>query len=154
MQKHKKIKQVNKIFAKHLLRGLITPTPALLLEIFNELQESEISIDTKIQKVNTSLKETSQIIKELETELIERTQKLDLLQHEYEKYSKLAEIEEEKAAAVLAQVDDSVNKGKRSERWTGFWIGIASGFIIFVLGLILTPILTPWITNFLGISPK
>ncbi|MGH0685837.1 hypothetical protein [Bacillus mycoides] len=141
MQKHKTIKQVNKIFTKHLLKGLITPTPTLLLEIFNELQESEISIDTKIQKVNASLKETSQIIKELETELTERTQKLDLLQLEYERYSKLAEIEQEKASALLSQVDHSVNKGKKSERWIGFWIGIASGLVILLLGLFLTPFL-------------
>ncbi|MCU4843752.1 hypothetical protein OB992_07200 [Bacillus cereus] len=154
MQKNINIKQLNKIFKKHLLQALVTPTPTLLREIFNELHESEVSIDSKIQKVNASLKETSQIIKELEIELNERAQKLDLLQIEYERYSKLAAIEQEKASALLSQVDHSVNKGKRSERWIGFWIGIASGFIIFILGLILTPILTPWITNLLGISSK
>ncbi|MGN4756446.1 hypothetical protein ACTFRK_11210 [Bacillus cereus group sp. MYBK227-2] len=159
MQKNKNIKQLNmkqlnKIFKKNLLQALVTPTPTLLQEIFNELHESEVSIDSKIEKVNASLKETSQIIKELEIELTERAQRLDLLQIEYERYSKLAAIEQEKASALLSQVDHSVNKGKRSERWAGFWISTLSGLFIFILGLILSPILTPWITNLLGISQK
>ncbi|PGO26405.1 hypothetical protein CN984_17705 [Bacillus cereus] len=150
----KKNQALVKIFFKHLFNSLTMAPTSIIIEMLNDLKESETSIDTKIQKVNASLKETSQIIKELETELTERTQKLDLLQIEYERYSKLATIEQEKASALLSQVDHSVNKGKRSERWIGFWIGIASGLIIFVLGLILTPILTPWITNLLGISSK
>ncbi|MFV5912473.1 hypothetical protein [Bacillus cereus] len=150
----KKNRALFKTIFKHAINSFTMSSTSLIIEMLNDLKESETSIDTKIQKVNASLKETSQIIKELETELTERTQKLELLQIEYERYSKLASIEQEKASALLSQVDHSVNKGKRSERWIGFWLGIASGLIIFILGLILTPILTPWITNFLGISPK
>ncbi|MCU5128198.1 hypothetical protein OCA18_06930 [Bacillus cereus] len=150
----KKNRALFKTIFKHAINSFTMSSTSLIIEMLNDLKESETSIDTKIQKVNASLKETSQIIKELETELTERTQKLELLQIEYERYSKLAAIEQEKASALLSQVDHSVNKGKRSERWIGFWLGIASGLIIFILGLILTPILTPWITNFLGISPK
>ncbi|MBG9713121.1 hypothetical protein [Bacillus cereus] len=147
-------KKLIEALVKSALRSLTILPTSNLLDIIDDLKKSETSIDTKIQKVNASLKESSQIINELETELIERTQNLETLQREYERYSKLANIEQEKASALLSQVDHSVNKGKRSERWIGFWIGIASGLIIFILGLILTPILTPWITNLLGISPK
>ncbi|HHX7186604.1 TPA: hypothetical protein ACVG9G_000414 [Bacillus thuringiensis] len=150
----KKNRALVKTIFKHAFNSMTMSSTSLIIEMLNDLEKSETSIDTKIQKVNASLKETSQIIKELETEFTDRTQKLDLLLIEYEKYSELAGIEQEKASALLAQVDHSVNKGKRSERWIGFWIGIASGLIIFILGLILTPILTPWITNLLGISPK
>ncbi|WP_324656676.1 hypothetical protein [Bacillus cereus] len=150
----KKKRALFKTIFKHVMNSFTMSSTSLIIEMLNDLKESETSIDTKIQKVNASLKETSQIIKELETEFTERTQKLELLQIEYERYSKLAAIEQEKASALLSQVDHSVNKGKRSERWIGFWLGIASGLIIFILGLIVTPILTPWITNFLGISPK
>lgn len=136
-----------------LLKSLPIPTfffrPEPLLEALKELERSDTTIDIKIQKVNESLQETSQIIKELESELIERSKNLELLQIEYEKYSKLAEIEKDKAAALLAQVDHSVNKGKRSERWASFWISSISGIIIFVLGLILSPILTPLFSKLL-----
>lgn len=125
--------------------------PEPLLEALKELERSDTTIDIKIQKVNESLQETSQIIKELESELIERSKNLELLQLEYEKYSKLAEIEKEKAAALLAQVDHSVNKGKKTERWTSFWIssisGIVTGLIIFILGIIFSPLLTEFFSN-------
>ncbi|MGG5805300.1 hypothetical protein [Bacillus mycoides] len=137
----KKKRALVKTIFKHAVNSITMSPTSLIIEMLNDLKESETSIDTKIQKVNASLKETSQIIKELETELTERTQKLDLLQLEYERYSKLAEIEQEKASALLSQVDHSVNKGKKSERWIGFWIGIASGLVILLLGLFLTPFL-------------
>ncbi|KAA0777640.1 hypothetical protein DN392_06465 [Bacillus sp. BB51/4] len=147
-------KKLIESIVKSSLRSLTILPTTNLLDIIDDLKKSETSIDIKIQKVNDSLKETSQIIKELETELIDRTQNLETLQLEYERYSKLADVEQEKASAILAQVDHSVNKGKRSERWAGFWISTISGLFIFVLGLILSPILTPWITNLLGISQK
>lgn len=123
------------------------PSPETLLDVLKELEKSDTTIDIKIQKVNESLIETSQIIRELETEFIERSQNLEILQREYDKYSKLADIEKEKAAALLDQVDQSVNKGKNSERWAGFWISTISGLIIFIFGLVLSPILNPFFNN-------
>ncbi len=109
----------------------------------DELKRSRTSIDEKVQKVTESLQETSMIIEELESELVERTKNLKVLQSEYERYSKLSEIEEEKASALITQVERSLGKGKKSERWVNFWISIGSGLIIFIAGLLLSPILTP-----------
>lgn len=108
-------------------------------EYIDELKRSRTSIDVKIQKVNASLQETSKVIKELESELEDRATNLKKLQSEYERYSNLAEIEEEKASALLKQVELSVDKGKNTERWIGFAINIIAGLILFILGIILSP---------------
>ncbi|QOK28046.1 hypothetical protein IIE26_05085 [Cytobacillus oceanisediminis] len=142
----KNYKYILDIFFRVLMRSFPLPG-SNVLDLMDELKRSRTSIDEKIQKVTESLQETSLVIEELESELSERTKNLKVLQSEYERYSKLSEIEEEKAAALISQVESSLGKGKKSERWVNFWIGIGSGLIIFIAGLLLSPILTPLITQ-------
>jgi hypothetical protein len=61
------------------------------------------------------------------------------LSDEYDRYSKLAEIEQEKIQPLLIELDKTVNKGKYQERWVGFVINIVSGILIFFLGIWLGP---------------
>lgn len=147
-----KSKQITSYILRHFLRALPLVPGDLAVDIIDELKRSRTSIDLKIQKVHDSLQETSKVIKELETELSERTENLKQLQSEYERYSSLTVIEEEKASALLNQVELSLGKGKKSERWIGFWISTISGFIIFVAGLLLSPFLNPLILKFFNID--
>ncbi|TFE02873.1 hypothetical protein [Jeotgalibacillus salarius] len=117
-------------------------------DLIEDLKRSRTSIDIKIEQVNASLKETSTVIKELEEELSLRTEKLKKLQIDYEKYSKLAAVEEDKAAAVIEQVKSTLVLGKSKDRWFSFGLNIVAGLILFVLGLFLSPL----ITNYFGIG--
>lgn len=140
------IKSFLKIFLKHFPMFRITLF-GNTIELLEDLKRSRTSIDQKVEKVSESLKETSILIDELETEMLERTKKMSLLKQEYEQYSKLSSIEEEKASALLSQLEKSLGKGKKSERWFNFLISIFSGIVIFILGIIFSPILTPLIGN-------
>jgi hypothetical protein len=84
-------------------------------------------------------------VDELEDSLAERTSKLNTLRQEVDRYSKLAEIEEGKAQAIVQQLELSINKGKNVERWISFAINIIAGLLLFILGLILSPVVKSWL---------
>lgn len=104
-------------------------------DIFYELQKSNKDINTKIDRAYLSLKETSELINELQTNLTERTDKVKKLKDEYDRYSNLASIEESKIKPLLIQLDQTMSKGKKFERWVSFLINLAAGIIFFFLGV-------------------
>jgi len=122
-----------------LLRSVpIIPAPELY-DIFKDLNESKKTINEKIEKAYLSLKETSDLIEDLQKDLTNRTEKVKTIRDEYERYSKLAEIEEEKIRPLLIELDKTVNKGRGLERWVSFGINIIAGILIFSLGIWLGP---------------
>jgi len=127
-----------------VLRTLpIIPAPDLY-EIFKELNTSKFSIDTKIDRVTQSLKESSMLIQELQEEMQYRSEKLVELKERYENYEKLAGIEEDKIQPLIGQLELVVNKGKNAERIISFAINIIAGLIIFVIGILLGPTVQSW----------
>ena len=137
--------------AKHMVRAFLRTIPLLpgpeLYDIFDELRRSKTSLDDKIEKAVASLKETSDLISELEGDLIERTEKLQFLRREVERYSQLAEIEEDKARALLKEVQTVLGKGKNRERWVALCISLVAGILIFLLGIFAGPKLSDWFEN-------
>lgn len=121
-----------------------------IYDLITDLQRSRDSIDAKIDEASESLKKTSELIDEIEQILTDRTQKLTTLRQEVERYSKLAEVEEDNARAIVQQLELALNKGKNQERWVGFIINIVAGLILFVVGVVFSPILSQW----LGISAQ
>jgi len=134
----------NKYIKRALLRFIpLVPGPEIY-DIIEDLKRSRTSIDEKIQKAQESLQETSRLINELEENLKERTEKLTFLRQEYERYSKLAEVEEDKANALIQQLELSIGKGKTRERWVSLVINVIAGIIVFVLGILLGPMIISW----------
>lgn len=127
---------------KHLLlRALFRslPIPLLTPELYDliaDLKQSRQSIDSKIDEASDSLRRTTELISEIEQTLNSRAQNLSVLKDELERYSALSDIEEEKASAIVQQIELAANKGKIKERWIGFLINIGAGLL---LGLILSP---------------
>src|SRR5215813_14870964 len=133
------------IFAKNIffllrelasaLRYTVPISGPLIGDIIEELQRSRVSIDRKIELAAQSLQETSRLIAELDESLKERAEKLEQLRTEIERFSKLAEVEEGKARAVIQQLEISLNRGKNRERWVSLVINLIAGIIIFILGI-------------------
>lgn len=137
-------RQAVRLFFRALLRALPISAgpPPELFDLFGVLQKSKHTIDEKITRATESLREASRLVDELELVLKERTEKLELLRSEVERYSKLAEVEEGKAKALLAQLELTLKKGQNFERWVSFGINIAAGLLLFVIGVVLSPMLT------------
>jgi len=133
-----------KALFKAFLRTLpLVPGPELY-DILAAARRSRESIDTKISQAVDSLKTASNLIEELEEGLKDRTEKLTTLREKVERYSKLAEVEEDKARAILTQLELTLEKGQKRERLVGLAINLFVGLLIFGLGIILSPKLTVW----------
>lgn len=138
-----------KILSKHLSRVILRMVPFVpgpeLYDLINDLSKSRTSLDQKIKRAYESLQETSSLISELEEGLKERVSKVEKLQGEYERYSKLAEVEEEKAKALLSQLEITIGKGRTQERLISLLLNLAAGIIVFILGVFAGPYLTMWL---------
>jgi predicted nuclease with TOPRIM domain len=148
-EKMERVPLIRKSTKKILMRALWRSLPILpgpdIYDLFVDLRRSRKSIDEKINQALESLRDASRLVDELEESLAERTTKLNTLRQEVDRYSKLAEIEEDKAKAIVQQLELSINKGKNVERWVSFAINTIAGLLLFILGLILSPLVKSWI---------
>ena len=85
------------------------------------------------------------MIGELEKSLKEKTEKLTSSRQEYERYSKLAEVDKDKAEALIQQLELSLGKGRKREYWVNLLINLTVGIIIFILGIWFSPIIRAWL---------
>lgn len=143
------------ILSKHLSRilvGMVAPSLSSyeIYDLIKDLSKSRTDLDEKITRAQSSLSETSELIAELESDLNNRVAKLERLKQEYDKYSKLAEVEEEKASAIILQIESAIGGSRGKERMIALAINLLAGVIVFVLGVILGPALTRW----LGVATK
>lgn len=127
-----------------VLRAIpVVPAPELL-DILEAAQRSRRSIDSKIEQAVAALQAASKLVDELETDLRDRTTRLNQLRDEVDQYSKLAAIEEEKAKALVLQLDSLLSRNRGRERWVSLAINLLAGFLIFALGIVAGPRLTRW----------
>jgi predicted ribosome quality control (RQC) complex YloA/Tae2 family protein len=144
-------KIITEKLVKQMARALLRSIPLLpgpeLYDIFDELRKSRTSLDRKVEQAATSLRETSDLISELESDLKERSEKIKILRDEIERYSKIAEVEEDKAKIILQEVQNTLNKGKNNERWVALGINLIAGILIFMLGIFVGPMLSKWLNQ-------
>jgi len=118
-----------------MLRSLpFMPGPELY-DLFRAVGESQKSIDHQIDEAMEALKRSSSLITDLEEQLKSRTAKLEALQKEHERLSKLSEITEEQAKAVADQLSLTIGKSQRGALLKGILINLFIGLIIFVVGV-------------------
>ena len=137
-------KKAERNITRMILRAIsIIPGPEIY-DIFVDLKQGKKSINEKIEKAYISLKDTSELISDLENDLIERTNKVKDLKEKYEEYSKLADIEEEKIQPLINQLEKTIGKGKVAERIISFFINLITGILIFLLGIWVSPKIKKW----------
>ena len=85
------------------------------------------------------------LIAELEDGLKDRVSKVERIREEYDRYSALAEIEEDKAKALVTQLELTVGKGKFRERAISLLLNITAGLIVFAFGVFASPYLREWL---------
>lgn len=116
-----------------------------LLDLLDELRRSRSSLDEKITEAFRSMQKATELIDELEGTLKERTEKLNLLRQDYERYSKLVEVEEEKARPIMQQIELILKMGKGRDRLERLIISLVAGIIVFFLGIFLGPLVRAWL---------
>jgi septal ring factor EnvC (AmiA/AmiB activator) len=146
--KRAETKKMFDLLSRVLLRMLpILPGPEIY-DLLKDLSKSRTSLDQKISRAQASLTETSELIGELEAGLKDRVTTLNRLKEEYERYSNLAKVEEDKANAIVQQIDLAIGRTKGKERIIALALNLAVGVMVFILGVFLGP----WLTKWLGIG--
>lgn len=125
-----------KLVAKQILASTTASLPLNIVELLDEISRSRTTVDAKIKNAYDSLKETTVLVNELENIINEKTEKVAKLQEQFETYSKLAEIEENKARPLLEQVNLSIGRGKWTERWANFIISSITGAVFLIIGIL------------------
>ena len=133
----------------HLSRIMLRMVPFLpgpeLYDFVKDMGKSRTDLDDKITYAQKALVETSEIIAELESGLKDRVAKVQRLKEEFAKYSELAEIEEEKAKAIIQQIDTSIGRNRGRERFIALALNVLAGLIVFGFGVAFGPSLQKWL---------
>ena len=116
-----------------------------VVSLVRDLTKQRTDLDAKIVKAHDALQETSTLFAELEHGLKDRVEKLEKIRADYEQYSKLAAVEEEKAKPIVQQIELTVGKGKGVERLISLGLNLLAGVIIFILGIYFGPKLATWL---------
>ncbi|AKR43295.1 hypothetical protein [Methylophilus sp. TWE2] len=134
-----------------LLRIFLRSVPILpgpeLFDLLRAVKKSQWDVDAQVTDALESIKNTSELVNRLESSLRERSEKLEALQREHERYSELGQIEAKKVEALLSQIETTLGRNVGRERWIAFLINIAAGIILFVLGVVLSAPLKSWLTK-------
>lgn len=138
------MKKLTSEITTSILKAMLNSLPisSSLLEIFKEINRSNSLTSEKIEKAYKSLHETSSLIDDLQKDLNAKVEMVTKLKSDYEHYSKLAELEEAKIKPLLNELSKTIDKGKGRERWINFAISLIVGFLLFVLGIWLSPKIT------------
>jgi len=129
-----------------VLRSLpIVPGPELF-DLVSQITRSQKDIDAQVNEALESIQKTSVLVSQLEISLKERSERLKELQAQHDHLSQLTNIEANKAAALLKQIEETVGKNQARERWIAFLINIAAGLILFVLGVVFSDTLKAWLS--------
>jgi len=117
------------------LAGLLSSIAAGLIEIFvfKKYRKSE-TLEIRINKLSSALKESSRLVSEVEGEIAKRQSLVAGLQADAERYQQLVTINKEQVEAVTQLLQGELRKeGSKS-----FWKGVLANFIFFALGVFLS----------------
>jgi cell division FtsZ-interacting protein ZapD len=93
-------------------------------------QKKKETLEDRVNKLTAALKESSQLVTEVEEEIQSRQQLVSELQKDAEKYQKLISINQEQVEAVAQLLQGELRKeGNKS-----FWKGVIANFIFFIMG--------------------
>ena len=123
------------------------PATDLVVDLMNDVKRSRTDLGEKVAAATKALEDASAVVSELEKALSEQMARVAALRAEYDRYSKLAEVEEANASAIIAQLKLTVDKGARAERAVNIAIALFVGLLLFVFGVVASP----WLTHILGV---
>jgi len=113
-----------------------------------EIKRSGEEIEDKISKVLSSLKDTSDLINELQDDIKTRTENVVKLKEEFDHYSKLTEIEQEKIQPLIKELDKAIAKSNKNEWVKGLAINLIAGLILLLVGYFANPIINDYFGSF------
>lgn len=131
-----------------VLRMLPFATAPEILDLVRDLQKDRSELAQQVDRTVAALTEAGRLVSDLETALLERQATVQALQAEYQRLSELASIEEGKARALLAELQQRLDHGKWTERLISLGVNLLAGAVLFIVGVVVSP----WLHRVLGIG--
>ena len=114
-----------------------------MIDVPADISNRQRDFDTKVAQAVESLRNTSTLISELQSGV----RSWNNCGKSHDRYSQLAQIEAKKAEALLKEVEKSLGKERKTERWVAFAMHLGFGLLFFVLGVVLSDPLKNLITR-------
>lgn len=124
----------------------LIPGPELF-DLVVGIKRSQTDFDKQVAEAVEALGNTSTLITTLQRSVEERMAKLQHLRNEHERYSELAQIEAGKAAALLKEVETTLGREQKKERWIALAMHLGVGFLFFVLGVAVSDSFKGWLIH-------
>jgi hypothetical protein len=123
----------------HIVLRMVPILPAN--EIYRLVQgvaKQRVVAESQVAEAVAALHRSSELIKELEASLSERTSRLNELQAEYQRFAELAKVSEGQAKALIKTIGGELAKTATKERVVAVAINIVCGLVLFVFGVIVS----------------
>ena len=129
-----------------LLSGILGVSSSIVYEVISTILKrkninKEDDITSRIKDVSTVLENSVQELGELQTELEERVKMVEKLKEEAEQAETIISLTEEQVKAVRTTLNNELQKEGRKS----FWQGVIVNFVFFVLGAIVSYIVSKYL---------
>lgn len=129
-----------------LLSGILGVSSSIVYEVISTILKrkninEEDDITSRIEDVSTVLENSVQELGELQTELEERVKMVEKLKEEAEQAETIISLTEEQVKAVRTTLNNELQKEGRKS----FWQGVIVNFVFFVLGAIVSYIVSKYL---------
>lgn len=127
-----------------LLSGILGVSSSIVYEVVSIIlkrKSKEDNIASRIKDVSTMLESSVQELGGLQAELEERVKMVEKLKEEAEQAETIISLTEEQVKAVRT----TLNRELQRESWKSFWQGVTVNFIFFVLGAVVSYIVSKYL---------
>ena len=129
-----------------LLSGILGVSSSIVYEVISTILKrkninKEDDITSRIKDVSTVLENSVQELGELQIELEERVKMVEKLKEEAEQAETIISLTEEQVKAVRTTLNNELQKEGRKS----FWQGVIVNFVFFVLGAIVSYIVSKYL---------
>lgn len=113
-----------------------------LSKLTQNIKSSRTELGEKVRTTMEALESASSLVTELQEELTERNKSVIKLKKQYEEFNQLVQVEEKAAHTLIKEMEKTISKGKVKDRIINTAISLATGLIIFILGIYFGPMIT------------
>ena len=114
--------------------ALASTISSLVYEFISKRDKKEETLEDRINKLTSALKESSHLITTVESEIKSRQKLVSELQDDAQRYEKLISMNQEQVDAVAQVLQGELKK----ESKISFWKGVTVNFVFFILGAIVS----------------
>lgn len=122
--------QITSTMVSVAMAGALTSVAANIIHDFVKTKDKEKSIDDRVNELTKSLKESVNLINQIQSEIEGRQKLVDKLKNDVKTYDEIAKLKKSEVDSIAQLIRGELKREGR----TSFWQGVLVNFIFFILG--------------------